>query len=98
MAGAEALLGLRGSRVLERSETPAEVSVITIETAADFMGYSPCGIRAVSLAHAGGDLRYRAPVGHPPHFIEKHPQTWVVLLGVISSRRREKLFAVSSSL
>ena len=42
---AEALLGLPGFRVLEVTETPEEV-VVTIETTADFVGCSRCGIRA----------------------------------------------------
>jgi len=55
---AEALLGLDGFRVLAVSETPAEV-VIDVETTADFMGCSSCGIRAEAhervRAHGGRD-------------------------------------------
>jgi hypothetical protein len=42
---AEALLGLEGFRVLEVTETPDELTV-TIETDAELVGCSRCGVRA----------------------------------------------------
>jgi hypothetical protein len=42
---AQRLLGLDGFRVLEVTEGPEEL-VITIETTADFVGCSACGVRA----------------------------------------------------
>jgi transposase len=44
---AERLLGLDGFRVLEVTEGPDEF-VITIQTTADFVGCSDCGVRAES--------------------------------------------------
>ncbi len=44
---AEAMLGLDGFRVLEVAEAPGEL-VVTIETTADVVGCSSCGVRAVA--------------------------------------------------
>jgi hypothetical protein len=67
---AEALLGLPGLRVLEVSETVAEL-VVTIETTADRVGCGGCGIRAQSQDRVEVAIRdlYREhgslPEGHP---------------------------------
>lgn len=55
---AEALLGLDGFRVLEVTETESEVT-IKVETTADFVGCSRCGVRAQSQDRMPVDVRDR---------------------------------------
>ncbi len=65
---AEALLGLDGFRVLEVSETPAEV-VVEIETTADFMGCSTCGTRAEAHERMPVEIRDLACFGRPARLV-----------------------------
>ncbi len=65
---AEALLGLPGFRVLEVTETLAEV-VITIETTADFVGCSACGIRAESQDRVPVPIRDLTCFGRPSRLV-----------------------------
>jgi transposase len=61
---AEALLGLDGFRVLEVVETEAEV-VITVETTADVVGCTSCGVRAEAHDRKRIDIRDLACFGRP---------------------------------
>jgi transposase len=61
---AEALLGLEGFRVLEVTETPAEL-VIVVETKADVAGCARCGTRAVAHERMGVGVRDLACFGRP---------------------------------
>ncbi len=60
----EALLGLDGFRVLDVVETDAEV-VIEIETIADVVGCSACGVRAVAQDRMPVQCRDLAAFGRP---------------------------------
>jgi len=53
---AEALLGLDGFRVLEVTETPAEL-IVTVETTADLVGCRTCGVRAEAQDRRRVDVR-----------------------------------------
>jgi transposase len=61
---AEALLGLDGFRVLEVVESDAEV-VVTVETTADVVGCSHCGVRAEAKGRMTIDVRDLACFGRP---------------------------------
>ncbi len=61
---AEALLGLDGFRVLEVVETEAEV-VVTVETTADVVGCTSCGVRAEAHDRKRIDIRDLACFGRP---------------------------------
>jgi transposase len=65
---AEALLGLDGFRILEVSETDAEVTV-TIETMSDVVGCSRCGVRAESQDRLPIDIRDLACFGRPARLV-----------------------------
>jgi transposase len=65
---AEALLGLPGFRVLEVTETPAEL-VVTIETTADFVGCSTCGTRAQAQDRMRVAVRDLACFGRPARLV-----------------------------
>ncbi len=65
---AEALLGLRGFRILEVTETPSEV-LITIETTNDVAGCSTCGVRAESKERRRVDVRDLACFGRPARLV-----------------------------
>ncbi len=65
---AERLLGLDGFRVLEVTETAHEV-VITVETAADFVGCASCGIRAVAHERKVVAVRDLACFGRPARLL-----------------------------
>ena len=65
---AEALLGLDGFRVLEVSETPAELT-IEIETTVDFMGCSTCGTRAEAHERMSVQIRDLACFGRPARLV-----------------------------
>ena len=60
----EVLLGLDGFRVLDVVETDAEV-VIEIETTADVVGCSACGVRAVAQDRMSVQCRDLAAFGRP---------------------------------
>ena len=65
---AEVLLGLAGFRILEVTETPAEV-LITIETTNDVVGCSTCGVRAESKERRRVDIRDLACFGRPARLV-----------------------------
>jgi transposase len=65
---AEALLGLDGFRVLTVEETPAEV-VVTVETTADVVGCSTCGVRAEAKDRLTVDIRDLPCFGRPAHLV-----------------------------
>lgn len=65
---AEALLGLDGFRVLEVTETEAEVT-IKVETTADFAGCSRCGVRAQSQDRVAVDVRDLPCFGRPARLV-----------------------------
>ena len=65
---AERLLGLDGFRVLEVSEGPDEL-VITIETTADFVGCSDCGVRAESHDRRPIAIRDLSCFGRPARLV-----------------------------
>jgi len=60
---AEALLGLDGFRVLAVTET-VEL-VVLVETVADFVGCSSCGVRAVAQDRIDVEVRDLACFGRP---------------------------------
>ena len=65
---AEALLGLDGFRVLEVTETPAEV-VIDVETTTEAVGCGECGSRAESQDRVAVELRDLACFGRPARLV-----------------------------
>jgi hypothetical protein len=65
---AERLLGLDGFRVLEVSEEADEL-VITIETTADFVGCSDCGVRAESHDRRPISIRDLSCFGRPARLV-----------------------------
>jgi hypothetical protein len=65
---AERLLGLDGFRVLEVTEGPDEL-VITIETTADFVGCSACGVRAEAHDRMPIAVRDLACFGRPGRLV-----------------------------
>jgi hypothetical protein len=65
---AERLLGLDGFRVLEVTEGPEEL-VITIETTADFVGCSACGVRAEAHDRMPIAVRDLACFGRPGRLV-----------------------------
>jgi transposase len=65
---AEALLGLDGFRVLEVEETASEV-VITVETTAEVMGCSSCGVRAEVQDRTRTDIRDLPCFGRPARLV-----------------------------
>ncbi len=65
---AEALLGLDGFRVLEVTETPAEV-VITVETTTEIAGCSACGVRAEAQDRVRVDIRDLPCFGRPARLV-----------------------------
>ncbi len=65
---AEALLGLDGFRVLEVTESDAEV-VIAIETTSDAMGCGGCGTRAESQDRMTVEIRDLACFGRPARLV-----------------------------
>ncbi len=65
---AEALLGLDGFRVLEVTETDAEV-IIEIETTADVVGCGRCGTRAESQDRMAVEIRDLACFGRPTRLL-----------------------------
>ncbi|MDQ3569405.1 MAG: transposase [Actinomycetota bacterium] len=65
---AEALLGLDGFRVLEVSETSAEL-VISIETTVDLVGCERCGTRAESQDRMSVEIRDLACFGRPARLV-----------------------------
>jgi len=65
---AEALLGLDGFRVLEVTETSEEITV-TIETTADLVGCSGCGVRAESQDRLRIAIRDLACFGRPARLV-----------------------------
>ena len=64
----EALLGLDGFRVLEVTETPAEV-IIAIETTVDVVGCGTCGTRAVAQDRMRVEIRDLACFGRPARLV-----------------------------
>jgi len=50
------MLGLDGFRVLEVTETPAEL-IVTVETTADLVGCRTCGVRAEAQDRRRVDVR-----------------------------------------
>src|SRR5688500_12547793 len=64
----EALLGLPGFRVLEVTETPQEL-VVRIETTADFVGCSGCGMRAESQDRIEVAIRDLSCFGRPARLV-----------------------------
>ncbi len=65
---AEALLGLDGFRVLEVTETDAEV-VIDIETVTDVAGCAECGVRAESQDRSAVEIRDLACFGRAARLV-----------------------------
>ena len=65
---AERLLGLRGFRVLEVTETDAEV-VIDVESVADVAGCAGCGTRAESQDRMPVEIRDLACFGRPARLV-----------------------------
>ena len=65
---AEALLGLDGFRVLEVTETPAEV-VITVETTTEIVGCMTCGVRAQAQDRLRVDIRDLPCCGRPARLV-----------------------------
>jgi transposase len=65
---AEALLGLDGFRVLSVKANPAEV-VITVETAADIVGYTTCGVPAEAEDRLRVDIRDLPCFGRPARLV-----------------------------
>ena len=65
---AEALLGLNGFRVLAVEETPSEV-IVTVETTADFVGCSSCGVRAEAKDRVRVDIRDLPCFGRPARLV-----------------------------
>jgi transposase len=65
---AEALLGLDGFRVLGVDETSAEV-IVTVETTADFVGCSACGVRAEAQDRVRVDIRDLPCFGRPARLV-----------------------------
>lgn len=65
---AEAMLGLDGFRVLEVVEVPDEL-VVTIETTADVVGCSSCGVRAVAHDRMPIAIRDLACFGRPARLV-----------------------------
>jgi transposase len=65
---AEALLGLNGFRILEVTETPAEV-VIMVETTADLVGCPTCGVRAQAQDRLRVDIRDLPCFGRPARLL-----------------------------
>jgi transposase len=65
---AEALLGLPGFRVLEVTETAAEL-VVTIETTATVMGCAGCGVRAQSQDRVRVAIRDLPCFGRPARLV-----------------------------
>ena len=65
---AEALLGLDGFRVLEVDETPSEV-IVTVETTADFVGCTTCGVRAEAQDRLRVDIRDLPCFGRPARLV-----------------------------
>jgi transposase len=65
---AEALLGLPGFRVLEVTETPAEL-VVRVETTAAFTGCAGCGSRAESQDRVEVAVRDLACFGRPSRLV-----------------------------
>ncbi|MDQ6848598.1 MAG: ISL3 family transposase [Actinomycetota bacterium] len=65
---ADALLGLDGFRVLEVAETTEEITV-TIETTADLVGCSECGVRAESQDRLPIAIRDLACFGRPARLV-----------------------------
>ena len=65
---AEALLGLNGFRVLTSEETSSEV-IVTVETTADFVGCSSCGVRAEAKDRVRVDIRDLPCFGRPARLV-----------------------------
>lgn len=65
---AEALLGLDGFRVLQVVEVPDEM-IITVETTADFVGCSGCGVRAESQDRMPVAIRDLSCFGRPARLV-----------------------------
>ena len=65
---AEALLGLPGFRVLEVTQTPEEL-VVRIETTAEFVGCSGCGMRAESQDRVEVAIRDLPCFGRPARLV-----------------------------
>jgi transposase len=65
---AEALLGLDGFRVLRVEETTSEL-VLTIETLADVVGCSSCGVRALAKDRVRVDVRDLPCFGRPVRLV-----------------------------
>jgi hypothetical protein len=65
---AEVLLGLDGFRVLGVDETSDEV-IVTVETAADFVGCSTCGVRAEAQDRVRVDIRDLPCFGRPARLV-----------------------------
>jgi transposase len=65
---AEALLGLPGFRVLEVTETAAEL-IIRIETSAELVGCPDCGVVAVAHDRMEVDYRDLAAFGRPARLV-----------------------------
>lgn len=65
---AEAMLGLDGFRVLEVAEDPSEL-VVTIETTADLVGCSTCGVRAEAQDRLRVDVRDLPFGGRPMRLV-----------------------------
>jgi len=93
---AEALLGLDGFRVLDVTETEAEV-VIAIETLADMVGCVGCGTRAEAQDRMVVEVRDLACFGRPARLVWRKrrwrctdvdcpAKTWTESSGEVSSR------------
>ena len=65
---AEAMLGLPGFRVLEVTESDAEV-VIRIETMAELVGCGQCGVVAVAQDRMAVEYRDLAAFGRPARLV-----------------------------
>ncbi|MEO7837706.1 MAG: transposase family protein, partial [Acidimicrobiales bacterium] len=93
---AEAMLGLDGFRVLEVTETPAEL-IIGIETTADIAGCWECGSRAAAQDRMPVEIRDLACFGRPARLVWRkrrwrcaepacESRTWTELSQEVSSR------------
>ncbi len=65
---AEALLGLDGFRVLDVTEGPDEL-VVTVESAAELVGCSRCGVRVEAQDRMRIDIRDLACFGRPARLV-----------------------------
>ena len=65
---AEALLGLDGFRVLEVFETPGEL-IVEVETIADVVGCTRCGVRAEAQDRKPVAIRDLACFGRPARLV-----------------------------